>query len=496
MKNFFFLLSLLTGLIFTSCRDDFEFEPSTGNLEFSKDTVYLDTVFTNHGSSTYRLKVYNRSSKDISIPNIRLSKGESSNYRLMVDGMPGKNFNNVELLAKDSLYIFVETTIDYAQYQNQTAEYLYTDQIQFDYGSKQQNVELVTLVKDAYFLYPKRYTDNSYEHLLLGDEPIYGFVLDENDPVNGNELQFNNTKPYVIYGYAAIPNNKTLTIQAGAQIHFHYGSGIIGAQNATLQVNGTVSNPVVFQSNRLEPMFEDVAGQWGAIWMTSGSTANINNAIIKNGTIGLLLEDNQNELYNVQLYNHTHYGILARHAQINAENVVTNNLGKASAALSLGGNYNFTHCTLANYGAAGTTTSLLMDNGDGSNAYALTQANFNNCILYGTATYALSFSKEGITNFNFSFKNSLIKFSDYGQFSTNMLYPLANTTDFQNCIISKNNNKTPKFRDTSKNDLIIGEDSFAKALGGNFSNSGLDILGNLRLAQNADAGAYNHIIFD
>jgi hypothetical protein len=31
------------------------------------------------------------------------------------------------------------------------------------------------------------------------------FYLDENDPVNGNELVFTNQKPYVIYGYAAVP---------------------------------------------------------------------------------------------------------------------------------------------------------------------------------------------------------------------------------------------------------------------------------------------------
>jgi hypothetical protein len=42
-----------------SCRSDFETVASTGDLTFSKD-IYLDTVFTNIGSSTYRLKVYNK----------------------------------------------------------------------------------------------------------------------------------------------------------------------------------------------------------------------------------------------------------------------------------------------------------------------------------------------------------------------------------------------------------------------------------------------------
>jgi hypothetical protein len=55
-----------------SCRSDFE-TASTGDLTFSKDTIYLDTVF-NNGSSTYRLKVYNKSKNDITIPSIKLAK--------------------------------------------------------------------------------------------------------------------------------------------------------------------------------------------------------------------------------------------------------------------------------------------------------------------------------------------------------------------------------------------------------------------------------------
>ena len=118
MRKLLFLFSILIGITFSSCRKDFSFEQSTGGLEFSKNTVYLDTVFTNIASSTYRLKVYNRGSKDIVIPKIQLSKGINSKYRIMVDGMIGdagaigKSYSNVELLAKDSLFIFIEVTAD------------------------------------------------------------------------------------------------------------------------------------------------------------------------------------------------------------------------------------------------------------------------------------------------------------------------------------------------------------------------------------------------
>src|SRR5690606_14686432 len=155
-------VALLLGLV-SSCRNGFEFVPSTGKLEFSGDTVYLDTVFTNIGSSTYTLNVYSRSDKDIKILSIRLAEGENSKYRMMVDGMSGKVFNNVELLAKDSMFVFIETTIDYNEYANSETTFLYTDKIEFDAGDRYQKVELVTLVQDAIFLYPYRDEDGVYE---------------------------------------------------------------------------------------------------------------------------------------------------------------------------------------------------------------------------------------------------------------------------------------------------------------------------------------------
>ena len=129
----YFIITFSLVLLWSSCRKDFEFSPSTGDLQFSRDTVYLDTVFTNIGSSTYNLKVYNRSNNDIVIPSVKLALGDASSYRLNVDGMSGKTFANVEILAKDSLYIFIETTVDIADVSN-TKQFLYTDQIEFDGG--------------------------------------------------------------------------------------------------------------------------------------------------------------------------------------------------------------------------------------------------------------------------------------------------------------------------------------------------------------------------
>ena len=354
-------LSLLIIIIlWSSCRKDFEADPSTGNLEFSVDTLFLDTVFTNIGSSTYSFKVYNRTNNDLSIPSISLERGETSSYRLNVDGIPGDSFEDIQVLAKDSIFIFVETTSDITQ---QTAEtqFLYTDRILFDPNGNQQDVDLVTLVQDAVFLFPARDDEGVEETLSIGVGedliPLRGFLLDD------DELIFTNEKPYVIFGYAAIPSGQTLTIEAGARIHFHEDSGIIASPNATLLVNGDVStdpeimeNEVIFEGDRLEPEFSDVPGQWGAIWLTAESTGHsINHATIKNGTIGIRMDSNDGgadptlTITNSQIYNSAIIGLLGITANILGENVVINNSGLFSLQISFGGTYNFNHCTFANY---------------------------------------------------------------------------------------------------------------------------------------------------
>ncbi len=72
---------------------------------------------------------------------------------------------------------------------------------------------------------------------------------------------------------------------------FNNDSGIIVDKKASLKVNGTINNKVVFEGDRLEHRFNAVPGQWGTIWMRAGSKENeINHAIIKNGIIGVLVD--------------------------------------------------------------------------------------------------------------------------------------------------------------------------------------------------------------
>jgi len=501
-------LLLFIGILisFCSCRSDFETIPSTGDLTFSKDTIYLDTVFTNIGSSTYRLKVYNKSKNDITIPTIQLAKGLNSKYRMTVDGMQGNNgkiFNNVDLLAKDSLYIFIETTANIAD--ANPADFLYTDQIQFDSGANLQKIELVTLIQDAIFLYPKRFADGTIETLPIGDQKIEGFFLDENDAVNGNELHFKNTKPYVIYGYAAVPSGKTVTFDAGSRVHFHANSGLIVSNMASINVNGATSTTdklekeVIFEGDRLEPDYSDAPGQWGTIWLTNGSTNNnLKHLTIKNATIGLLVQNNDGTTVNIkntQIYNCSNYGILAQTAKINGENLVINNAGQASLACSYGGNYKFTHCTFNNNWNSSEQVAVFVSNyitGAIPEVKDLTAATFNNCIIYGSYSTEMILNKKTGAAFEYQFNNCLLKFDNVSNsFTANPDYQFGTDTAHYNAIIL---NKDPKFFKVSLNKFNIDDTSAAFAKGNSTYLIPFDILGNTRTLP-PDLGAYQSKAF-
>ena len=514
MKYLYGLAIFSCLILWSSCRNDFESVPSTGNLEFSKDTVYLDTVFTNIGSSTYNLKVYNRSDEDINIPSLRLGEGEASNYRLNVDGLPGKVFNDIQILAKDSIFIFIETTLDINNLPGSGADFLYTDQILFDSGSNEQEVELVTLVKDAVFLFPADLGNGIFETLNLGMDPdgndilIEGFILDD------TELNFTNEKPYVIYGYAAVNAGKTLTVDPGARIHFHADSGLLVANTGSIQALGAPSadpelleNEIIFEGDRLEPDFGFIPGQWGAIWLTAGSTNNVfRNTTIKNSVVGILMESNDGDetlrLENVQIYNSANVGLLARTGNVYAENVVIDNSGQSSLALSLGGTYTFNHCTFGNYWSNSFRSfpAVQVDNflriSDTEVLVAdLVQANFNNCIIYGNEMRELGLARVEDTaiQFNFNFTNSLIRFDDpSGEFADNPLYDFENVSLFSQIV----RNIDPAFQSTNLNNLNIESGtSGADGIGLPGTLPPFDLNNSTRSTSAPDAGAYESIEF-
>lgn len=511
MKKISFGGLLFLLIFWSSCRSDFELIDGSGKLEFSRDTIYLDTVFTGISSSTYSFKVYNRSNEDFFIPLLGLAKGEDSRYRLNVDGMPGKSFRNVEILARDSIYIFIETTIGIEELSATENQFLYTDEIRFGDQHRQQEVPVITLVKDAVFLYPKKLPNGSTENIYFGPDEysdenyVRGFFLDE------EELVFTAEKPYVIYSYAAVPTGKTLRIEAGARIHFHSNSGLIVLRNASLQVKGEFSQDrellekeVIFDGDGLKQSLSELPGQWGSIRLNKGSKNNfLNYSTIKNANIGLWVdgdtgaETSELLLKNVQIYNSSVNGLFSRSGNITAENLVINNSGQASLHLSLGGSYRFWHSTFSNYRGQGYRNypTVYIENQwetpTGTLVNHLEETLFSNCIIYGNQNRELLFNRNEAAGFEFQFQNCLIKFRDQeNRFSGNDLYDFSNEERYINIIL----NEDPLFLEPLKNQLQLNFESPAIDEG-NFETAlevPLDLL-HINRTENPDLGAYEWI---
>lgn len=494
--------------IFFSCNEDFDQTVlSNGKLTFSKDTIYLDTIFTNISSSTRTLKIFNKSNSNITIPTIKLGRGEDSFYRLNVDGLSGKNFQNMDILAKDSLYVFIEATVDFSKVTNP----IYTDSIVFDTGVNTQDVKLVTLVQDAHFIFPQRNAQGIKETIILGKNENGDNIVIEGTYLKGDAV-WTNDKPYVVYGYVGVNSNRKLIIEKGTKVHFHKNSGLLVEKDGTLEVNGKLGEEVIFEGDRLEPFFSQIAGQWGIIWLRAGSkNHHINYAIIKNNSIGILMDSIGSlteptlRIYNTQIYNTSSYGLLGRNTNIEGKNLVIANNAQSSLACTIGGTYNFTQATFANYwNDNGRALPTVLINNFGTGIHAnnsssvqvrdLMAANFTNCIMDGNKKIEFLLEKVEGTEFNYNFLNCLLKFEDTsGNFQDNPLYDFEDSANYQNNIF----NGIADFKNIYTNEFIIGQksDAIANANPTAAAQIPLDLLGISRVL-NPDIGSYQHVIFE
>jgi len=422
---FIFFLALLVY----SCRKETFTNSSEDKLNFSTDSLFFDTVFATIGSSTHSFKVYNKHNKSIKISSIALKNGSSSYFRLNVDGVAGSFHKDVEIGANDSIFVFAEVTIDP---QNTNTPYVIEEQIVFETNSNIQQVNLIAWGQRAIFHKP----GVGYGAFGIGNET------------------WNSDTPHVVYGIAVVDSGYKLTISKGAKIFFHGGSTLYVNKHATLEILGTSSEPVLMQGDRLDPSYEEIPGQWNGIYLSPQSKDNkIRNAIIKNATIGIQADTVNGanptlELRNTWIRNMSKIGLFARGATIKAYNSIISNCGNYCAALTIGGNYEFNHCTLGNYWSSAygdrKTPALLINNWFQSAslqyiARDLSAASFNNCIIYGSMIGELSLSEIQGAQFNYLFNHCVIKV-DKDKISTN-------GAEYVNCLI----NTDPLFENNESN---------------------------------------------
>lgn len=432
--------AVLATLLWTAaCSPEMNFVERDAVLRFSQDTVFLDTVFAQVGSSTRSVRVINPTSDNLRIKRIELAGGASSPFRINVNGNPGPSVEDVELAAGDSLWIFVEVTAP-----PQGAQFLYTDSIVVQTGNVRQDIDLVTLALDAHFHYPTN------ELVIPQPEPnkplrIPYKILPPN-------TVWTNNKPHVVYGYLVVDSAQTFRIEPGTQIHFHANSGLWVYRGGTLEVDplslGSLQNPVVFQGDRLEPFYDDIPGQWGGalggIFVQSGATAKFQNAVVKNGTIGIRVDSTASSTPNLTLHNtvvehHSRAGIYSGFGNVRATNTVVADAG-LYGVYALGGHVVMDHCTVANYFGSGRSTPTLglfnyyEDANQVKRLRPLLQADFANCIVTGNNVQEVGIGKVDGAAFNYKFDKCLLTIRTQPD---PPVYSLSDVTHFDGCLINQ-----------------------------------------------------------
>ena len=324
---YLFIILLLTN--FFACKNDFENYSTNPQdlLTFSTDTLSFDTVLTTINSPVLAFRVYNQNAKPLLISSVRLAEGANSDFKINVDGMAGMFFENVEILANDSLLVLVNVK---PKENGKHTPTLFNDYIIFETNTIQQKIVLEAYGQDVY----------KWKGAILSADS----VLD-------------NQKPYLIYDSLVIDKGATVEIGEGSVFYMYNNAELV--VNGTIKIKGSVEKPVIFRGSRTDYMitipYDLIPGQWGGIRFASDSYDNeIENVRIRNGRYGMDLDvcddPDRKKLYmkNVVLTNVSGTLLYAVNCHIVAENCEFSNAKDALLYL-IGGKSRFTHCTIANY---------------------------------------------------------------------------------------------------------------------------------------------------
>ncbi len=394
------LLVAIVAISLFSCEDEGYLSSPDAQLQFSVDTVMFDTIFTTIGSTTQNLKIYNPYNENILISRIRVAGGDFSNFRLNVNGESSNEVYEVEVPARDSIFIFVEVTIDP---NGQNLPMVVQDSIEFTTNANRQNIKLIAYGQD--------------------------FKLIKSESVG--TTTWTAEKPYLVYDYAYVDSTSTLTIEPGTRIFFHKDAGLY--VRGKIIAEGNFQNQILFTADRLEDTYKNIPDQWNGIILFSGSHGNVfNYTSIKNANIGLQVGTIEDEGYatlelsNSKIENMAYAGLFALKSKISGHNNVIANCGFYAAALLVGGEYEFYHTTIANYWGGYTsrvrkTASLVLSNAlviesaDGTKVTHtgdLEKAFFANSIIYGNNQMEIELGKNEEKAFNYFFDHCIIQVPD------------------------------------------------------------------------------------
>lgn len=329
LKYWSMLLVCIAVMGVSGCVDERDFSDHPAHrLMFSTDTVAFDTLFTEVSSATQVFLVYNPNKYDLRIAQASLAGGEDSPYRVNVDGMAGTAFSDIAIRGGDSMYVFVEVTID-PRGQDDSFEVCDSLRFMLESGVVQQVL----------------FTASGQDATVLR-----GIVVD-------SDMHLTASRPYLIYDSLRVEEGNTLYIEPGARLYF---SDKVEMQvHGRVEAVGTADSLILFRGARTDRMFDylpydRLSAQWGGITLHESSTGNVFvHCDIHSGTYGLRakggdMSNQQLLMSSSQIHNVDEDALQLTSCNASFSNSLFTNAGGHCVNI-LGGRLDFLHCTIANF---------------------------------------------------------------------------------------------------------------------------------------------------
>ena len=466
---------ILMSALFVACNEDAGFSSSPSlRLEFSTDTVSFDTIFTDKVSPSAMFIVHNRNKNSLRINDVRLGSGGTSGFDVLVDGQYGTVMRDLEIRAKDSLFVVASVKLDK---NGLDVPFLVKDSLIFTLESGvEQKVILVAHGRDVVFMYGESITSD--KTFTAGH--------------------------YVVYDSLTVAKDVVLNIEKGATFYFHDKACL--KVRGTLNVKGDNASPVVFRGDRTDNLLSDlpydrVPGKWGGVLIDSTSNGNVlEYCDIHGAEFGVKVEKGDTTVQRLtitssRLQNFTGNALESYVAHVDVANSLIAN-AQGNCVKVVGGDVSFVHCTITNfYVWKQRDVALALHNSLEGEPMPLYGASFRNCIITGTKDdeimgYFTEFDETVPCSTNYYFENSLINTVDtQDEFFVNIVYDRPDVPPFAKEHFVKIDN------DVFDYDFHLMENSTAR---GAASDAFLDVLpydldGVARGSEAIDAGCYQFV---
>lgn len=256
-----FVISVVGMTCATSCISDEVTTSPSDQPVFSVDSLKMGELFTEEMSPTFRFTVHNRGNKALRLSDVYISDAEGADFYVNVDGFSGNLAGNIEIRAKDSIYVLVKGRLA-ANHQSGSVET--GAWLNFVTNGVTQRLRIQAMGIDA--------------------ERLSGSVID-------SDTRLGMGKPYLISDTLRVARGAVLTLAPGARLFMHDKAHIL--VEGSFRSEGTSESPIIISGDKTGNVVTDISfdlmsRQWGGISFASTSKDNsLSYTVIKNSTTGV-----------------------------------------------------------------------------------------------------------------------------------------------------------------------------------------------------------------